>query len=54
MVIKVPRQSHARCLERYLSDGMVDPAFYRPVTRGLESRIAEMLRSLKQRNNQPR
>ena len=36
--------------ERYLPDGMPDTAFYRPVERGLEIRIAEKLRDLKARN----
>ena len=29
--------------ERYLPDGMADPAFYRPVRRGLEIRIDDKL-----------
>ncbi len=40
--------------ERYLPDGMTDPGFYRPVERGLEIKIAEKLRQLKQRNDQAR
>ena len=36
--------------ERYLPDGMAAPDFYRPVERGLEIRIAEKLRGLKNRN----
>ena len=36
--------------ERYLPDGMAEPGFYRPVDRGLEIRISERLRELKQRN----
>ena len=36
--------------ERYLPDGMPDTDFYRPVERGLEIRIAEKLRDLKDRN----
>ncbi|MDD2878946.1 MAG: replication-associated recombination protein A [Rhodoferax sp.] len=40
--------------ERYLPDGMTDPGFYRPVERGLEIKIAEKMRSLKQRNDQAR
>ena len=40
--------------ERYLPDGMADPAFYRPVERGLEIKIADKLRALKQRNDQTR
>jgi putative ATPase len=38
--------------EHYLPDGMADPAFYRPVERGLEIRIADKLRELKKLNNQ--
>jgi len=38
--------------ERYLPDGMPEPGFYRPVDRGLEIKIAEKLRQLKQRNDQ--
>ena len=40
--------------ERYLPDGMSDPGFYRPVERGLEIKIAEKLRNLRQRNDQAR
>lgn len=40
--------------ERYLPEGMTEPGFYRPVERGLEIKIAEKLRSLKQRNDQVR
>jgi putative ATPase len=36
--------------ERYLPDGMADPDFYRPVARGLELRIAEKLRELRERD----
>ena len=36
--------------ERYLPDGMPDHAFYRPVERGLEIRIADKLRELKRLN----
>ncbi|MFZ2307362.1 MAG: replication-associated recombination protein A [Rhodoferax sp.] len=36
--------------ERYLPDGMAAQAFYQPVERGLEIRIAEKLRQLKERN----
>jgi putative ATPase len=36
--------------ERYLPDGMAEPGFYQPVERGLEIRIAEKLRDLRQRN----
>ena len=38
--------------ERYLPDGMPEQAFYRPVERGLEIRIADKLRELKKLNNQ--
>jgi len=38
--------------ETYLPDGMASPGFYRPVERGLEIRIAEKLRELRQRNEQ--
>ncbi len=38
--------------ESYLPDGMAAPGFYRPVERGLEIRIAERLRQLRQLNNQ--
>ncbi|MDD2924880.1 replication-associated recombination protein A [Rhodoferax sp.] len=40
--------------ERYLPDGMAPPGFYRPVERGLEIKIADKLRQLKQRNDQAR
>ncbi len=36
--------------ERYLPDGMPDTAFYRPVERGLEIRIAEKMRTLQALN----
>ncbi len=36
--------------ETYLPDGMTVPGFYRPVERGLEIRIAEKLRQLRQLN----
>ena len=36
--------------ETYLPDGMTTPGFYRPVERGLEIRIAEKLRQLRQLN----
>jgi putative ATPase len=36
--------------ETYLPDGMAPPDFYRPVERGLEIRIGERLRELRQRN----
>ena len=38
--------------ENYLPDGMAAPDFYRPVERGLEIRIADKLRELKNLNNQ--
>jgi putative ATPase len=40
--------------ERYLPDGMAPPAFYRPVERGLEIRIAEKMRQLKALNEASR
>jgi putative ATPase len=40
--------------ERYLPDGMAAPGFYRPVERGLEIRIAEKLRQLRQLDRQHR
>jgi putative ATPase len=33
--------------ERYLPDGMADPGFYKPVPRGLEIKIAEKMRQLR-------
>jgi putative ATPase len=36
--------------EQYLPDGLTDVQFYRPVERGLEIRIGEKLRELKDRN----
>ena len=36
--------------ETYLPEGMPEPGFYRPVERGLEIRIAEKLRQLRERN----
>jgi putative ATPase len=36
--------------ESYLPDGMPEPGFYRPVERGLEIKIAEKLRDLRERN----
>ena len=36
--------------ETYLPDGMKNPGFYRPVERGMEIRIAEKLRQLRQLN----
>ncbi|MEO7392678.1 MAG: replication-associated recombination protein A [Ramlibacter sp.] len=38
--------------EHYLPEGMAPPAFYRPVERGLEIRIADKLRELKKLNDQ--
>jgi putative ATPase len=38
--------------ERYLPDGMAAPAFYQPVQRGLEIKIAEKLERLRQLNRQ--
>ena len=38
--------------ESYLPDGMKAPDFYQPVERGLEIRIGEKLRQLRQLNNQ--
>ena len=38
--------------ENYLPEGMAAPSFYRPVERGLEIRIADKLRELKNMNNQ--
>ncbi|RYF78834.1 MAG: recombination factor protein RarA, partial [Comamonadaceae bacterium] len=40
--------------ESYLPDGMEAPAFYRPVERGLEIRIAEKLRELRRLNDEAR
>lgn len=40
--------------ETYFPDGMGAPEFYRPVERGLEIRIAERLRTLKQLNQSAR
>lgn len=37
--------------ERYLPEGMPEPAFYLPVERGLEIRIAQKLRELRARNS---
>ena len=36
--------------ERYLPDGMPEPGFYAPVERGLEIKIAQKLRDLRERN----
>ena len=36
--------------ERYLPEGMVEPGFYQPVERGLEIKIAQKLRDLRERN----
>lgn len=38
--------------ETYLPEGMPAPGFYRPVERGLEIRIADKLRQLRELNNQ--
>jgi putative ATPase len=38
--------------EHYLPDGMANPGFYRPVERGLEIKIADKLRQLKNLNDQ--
>jgi putative ATPase len=38
--------------ESYWPEGMVPPAFYEPVERGLEIRIAEKLRALREQNHQ--
>jgi putative ATPase len=38
--------------EHYLPDGMANPGFYRPVERGLEIKIANKLRQLKNLNDQ--
>ena len=40
--------------ERYLPDGMEAPGFYQPVERGLEIRIADKLRELRDLNNNKR
>ena len=40
--------------ERYLPDGMADPHFYQPVARGLEIKIAEKMRHLRELNAQAR
>ncbi|MBM3386801.1 MAG: replication-associated recombination protein A [Betaproteobacteria bacterium] len=36
--------------ERYLPEGMAEPGFYRPVQRGLEIKIVEKLRELREKN----
>ena len=36
--------------ERYLPEGMAEPGFYQPVQRGLEIRIGEKLRELREKN----
>jgi putative ATPase len=36
--------------ERYLPDGMPEPGFYEPTSRGLEGRIAERLEALRERD----
>ncbi len=38
--------------ENYLPEGMAAPGFYRPVDRGLESKIADKLNELKSKNHQ--
>ncbi len=38
--------------ECYLPEGMAEPGFYRPVARGLEIKIGDKLRALKDRNDQ--
>jgi putative ATPase len=38
--------------ENYFPEGMAEPAFYKPVDRGLELRIADKLRELKKLNDQ--
>ncbi len=40
--------------ERYMPDGIEPPAFYRPVERGLEIKIAEKVRDLRKRNEDAR
>ncbi len=40
--------------EHYLPDGMAAPAFYQPTEQGLEQRIAERLRELRERNEAAR
>jgi putative ATPase len=40
--------------ESYLPEGMAEPGFYRPVQRGLEIKIGDKLRALKERNDQAR
>jgi len=36
--------------ESYLPEGMPDPGFYQPVERGLEIKIAQKMRGLRERN----
>ena len=38
--------------ERYLPEGMAEPHFYQPVPRGLEIRIGEKLRELREKNRE--
>jgi putative ATPase len=38
--------------ETYLPDGMAEPGFYKPVSRGLEIKIAEKLEQLKRKNRE--
>jgi hypothetical protein len=40
--------------EHYLPEGMEEPGFYRPVRRGLEIKIAEKMRALREKNTQAR
>ncbi|MGB4361582.1 MAG: replication-associated recombination protein A [Rhodoferax sp.] len=40
--------------EHYLPEGMAEPGFYRPVPRGLEIKIGDKLRALRERNDQAR
>lgn len=36
--------------ENYLPEGMAEPGFYQPVERGLEIKIAQKMRDLRERN----
>ena len=38
--------------ERYLPEGMAEPHFYQPVPRGLEIKIGEKLRELREKNRE--
>jgi putative ATPase len=40
--------------ERYLPDGMPEPAWYQPVARGLEAKIAEKIAHLRELDQQAR